>query len=380
MNTPPAGEYEPKAAWRDVVFDTIYDGVIVADADGRILDWNAGAERIYGWSRDEVLGRRAEFLQGERGDTVVGEILSTVSLGATWSGEIGFVAKDGSTGFTETIVVPLRDTTGAIIGSIGVNRDATARRRAERALEEKHEQTRQTQRTEAVGRLAAGIAHDFNGLLTIIGAQVELLLDRALDDAARTDIIEIQHAVDRATQLVRKLLAVPGRRPGAGPADLAAAVRSIDRLMRRTLPDDVRLVADVPEHSVAVRLDETALEQIVLNLAMNARDAIATAATDSERRGGTIRLAVETPDPDTVRLVVEDDGCGMSDEVQRRVFEPFYSTRADRGGTGLGLPTVRAMITEAGGEIRIASEVGRGTRIQVTLPASLPTPATESST
>lgn len=372
MHTPPAGEYEPKGTWRDVVFETIYDGVIVSDAEGRILDWNAGAERIYGWARDEVLGRRADFLQADRGDAVVREILDVVLKGGTWSGEIAFTAKDGSTGYTETIVVPLRDATDTIIGSIGVNRDATSRRQAERSLEQKREELRQVQRTEALGRLTAGIAHDFNGLLTIIGAQAELLLERALDAGARDDVIEIQHAVDRATRLVRKLLTVPGRKAGAGPADLCEAVRSVDRLMRRTLPDGVRLMLDVPPEPALVPLDETALQQILLNLAVNAREAIVSRSADPDRSGGAIRVAVDRPDPSTARLVVEDDGCGMSDDVQRRALEPFFSTRAGRGGTGLGLPTVHGMVAEAGGELRIASEVDRGTRVIVTLPAVPP--------
>jgi two-component system cell cycle sensor histidine kinase/response regulator CckA len=269
------------------------------------------------------------------------------------------------------------DGSAEIVGALS---DVTARVELERQL-------RQSQKMEAIGVLAGGVAHDFNNLLTVIGASTELLRSTAPDGAARDELLdEIAQATDRATALTRQLLLF-SRHEVVTPRVLSPneVLRSTEKLLVRLIGEDVRLTSRLQVDAGFVRIDPAQLEQVVLNLAVNARDAMP--------RGGELRIETaavtleeafcrthERLSPGRyVRLTVRDTGCGMSQEVRSRIFEPFYTTKGVGKGTGLGLATVFGVVTRHGGAVEVTSEVGRGSRFDVYLPAVDPAPRTATS-
>ena len=268
----------------------------------------------------------------------------------------------------ETWYSPLRDYRGAVTGAIGVSLDVTTRRRLE-------EQYLHAQKMEAVGQLAAGIAHDFNNLLTAIGGYTEMVMF-TLDaqDARREDLHEVVKATQRAAALTRQLLAF-SRRQILQPTvlDVNAMLTDVQKLLRRTIPENIDLQLELNPLD-PVRADHGQLEQVVLNLAINAGDAMA--------QGGRLCLATHTIDIDEqwarrhspmpagryVRLTVSDSGTGMSSQTRTRIFEPFFSTKERGKGTGLGLATVYGIVKQSGGFIWVESELGQGTTFEIYLP------------
>jgi two-component system, cell cycle sensor histidine kinase and response regulator CckA len=257
-----------------------------------------------------------------------------------------------------TSKVPLRDAAGSVVGVLGVYQDITDRKRLE-------EQLRQAQKMEAVGQLAGGIAHDFNNLLTVINGFSQVTLDLlGRDDPARAMVDEIHSAGTRAASLTRQLLAF-SRRQVLEPrvVDLNAVVGETERLLRRLIGEDVLLVTDLAPDLGRVRVDAGQMEQVLMNLAVNARDAMP--------RGGTLTIATrdETgPDGDVVHLLVTDTGCGMDPQTRARLFEPFFTTKEPGKGTGLGLAVVHGVVTQSGGRIEVESEPGKGTTFRIELP------------
>jgi two-component system cell cycle sensor histidine kinase/response regulator CckA len=217
----------------------------------------------------------------------------------------------------------------------------------------------QSQKLEAVGRLAAGVAHDFNNLLTVIVGNLEFALASGV---ATEELTEVSRAADRAGELVRQLLAfsrvdAPLETPDV--VDLNDAVGNVSRLIERVLPGNIRVRSELSPGETPVRLDPVQLEQALLNLAVNARDAM--------RSGGVMTIGTAVT-PETVSLEVTDTGEGMNDEVRERIFDPFYTTKKRGEGTGLGLSTVYGIVTRAGGTIDVESEVGVGTTFRISLP------------
>jgi two-component system cell cycle sensor histidine kinase/response regulator CckA len=230
-----------------------------------------------------------------------------------------------------------------------------------RALESTNESVRQAQKMEAVGALAGGIAHDFNNLLTVIGGCTELLLsDRTLRDPDRLELEEIRRATKRATALTQQLLAF-GRKQVMAPRtiDLNQSVLQIYRLAARLVPDNIALVADPAPDPAWVRLDPSQIEQAVLNLVLNSRDALPN--------GGQIRIAVERQHH-TITLTVTDSGVGMSPEVLAHAFEPFFTTKGSQG-SGLGLASTYGIVHQSNGEISVDSTEGIGTTVTMRFPA-----------
>jgi PAS domain S-box-containing protein len=367
--------------WRRhaLFFASVSDAIVVADNDDRITDCNPAAERVFGFTRAEMIGRTPEiFRSGLDHPRLRDEILSAVRREGRWFGEIPFVRKDGTPGVNEALVVPIRDAEGRIVGTFGANRDVTQRRRLEEDL-------RHAQALEAVGRLAGGVAHDFNNLLTtILGYSDVMMQDLAEGDPLRSSVREIRRAGERAAALTRQLLAF-GRRQvfAAQVVDLNAVVGKAAERMRRAAGEGVEVLLDLdPAPTLGVRLDETLLEQLLLNLAANAVDAMP--------RGGrllmttrAVRLTVDAGGPtgarpgDYAELRFEDTGIGMDTETRRHLFEPFFSTKEKGVGRGLGLASVYGTVTQVGGHIEVESAPGAGTSFRILLPRAPERPSGE---
>jgi signal transduction histidine kinase/CheY-like chemotaxis protein len=275
--------------------------------------------------------------------------------------------RDGGQAVLLTSKVPLRDESGNVVGILGIYQDITDRKRLE-------DQLRQAQKMEAVGRLAGGVAHDFNNLLTVINGFSQVALDiLGPENSVRPLVEEIVKAGDRAAGLTRQLLTF-SRQQVVSPRviDLNAVVGDTDRMLRRVIGEDVILATDLEPGLWSVRADPGQIEQVLMNLVVNSRDAMPT--------GGQLTIATQNvsadcgaphpnvPAGDWVVLAVRDTGVGMSDDVRARVFEPFFTTKGVGKGTGLGLATVYGIVTGAGGHVTVQSQPNCGTTFTIYLP------------
>ncbi|MEM1415639.1 MAG: PAS domain S-box protein [Myxococcota bacterium] len=261
--------------------------------------------------------------------------------------------------------------------------DLRPRKRAEAERERLETRLRHAERLEVVGRFAGGIAHDFNNILTVVQGNVGFLKDELEEVTlpsgaeARELLEEIATVGDRARALVRQLLAFSRQQP-IEPARvvLAELVRTTERLLRRLIGDEIQLEVEVKDEQAAVRADRGQLEQVLLNLALNGRDAMLDSVDGSPGRGGTLRVVVDRPREGAfVRLSVQDGGHGMGSETQARAFEPFFTTKPFGKGSGLGLSTVHGIVEQAGGEVTLESAPGKGTTVHVLLPLCGETPS-----
>jgi PAS domain S-box-containing protein len=367
------------------LIETANDAFISIDDESTIVEWNRKAEQLFGWTRAEALGRRltelvippehreahvrglCRFLETGEGP-VFGQTLELTAL-----------RRDGSQLSVELTIWPTANN-----GSYRFNafmRDISERQ----ALEE---ELRQAQRMEAVGRLAGGVAHDFNNLLLAIRGYVELALggldDAGVDGDIRESIEQVKVAADRAAALTSQLLAFSRKqvlRPEV--VDLNTLVKTVEGLVRGVIPESLELLVSLDPAPCWVEVDPGQMEQAIMNLTLNARDAIGAA-------GGRVTIATEHADvmPDDtedgleiepghyISLLVGDTGSGMDDEIRSRIFEPFFTTKA-QNGTGLGLPMVYGFVRQSSGHVLVESEVGRGSTFTVLLPYSSGVPASE---
>ena len=363
------GEYRAKLA---SIIDSSEDAILAKSRDGIITAWNRGAERIYGYTAEEVIGKNVSMLVPSDLPDEIPEILRKIAHGESIEHyESVRVTKDGRRLDVSISVSPLRGVNGEIVGASAIARDITAQRRAE-------DQLRQSQKMEAVGRLAGGVAHDFNNVLGIINACAEFLRDRI--DAASEPAIYVENikkATDRGAALTRQLLAF-SRKQVVKPVilDLNDRLKDITKLLRPLMGDDVEIQVAPRTQSAIVEADPGQLDQIVMNLAVNAKDAMP--------KGGRFILETDVVDFDQhfadqhqplkpgkyVMLAVSDTGSGMEKETLSRIFEPFFTTKEPGKGTGLGLSTVYGIAQQSGGHIWVYSEPGRGTTFKVYLPSA----------
>jgi len=347
-----------------------WDAIALFGPDGTILYGSPATTRVLGYDLAEFVGRNAlDLIHPEDRDLVVGRLTEAM---ANPRGRVDVAArvkhKDGAWRYLEGVLTNLLDDP-SVGGIVNNYRDATERRSLE-------QQVIQAQKMEAVGRLAGGVAHDFNNILTAIGGYTDLLLeDLPLDDPRRQDVDEIHRAADRAAALTQQLLAF-SRRQVLQPKviDLNALVSNVEKLLGRLIGADVQLATALADEVGRVRADPGQLEQVIVNLAVNARDAMT----------GGGRLTIETRNVDLdaayaaehrtvvpgpyVVIAVSDTGTGMSADTQSHMFEPFFTTKEVGKGTGLGLATVYGIVKQSGGSIWVYSELGHGTTIKVYLP------------
>jgi PAS domain S-box-containing protein len=331
------------------------EGVLLADADGRVVYANPSLERIVGLRADELRGRLLYEVGRAQAAARTGDpMFDAVSERRPWLGRIAGTGRGGRETIEEAAVLPIR-AGGAVTGFLVRRRDITE----EVGLRER---LRHAQKMEAFGRLAAGVAHDFGNLMTIVGAQNDLLMTPDLGAAGLAEVRRAnERAIHRASMLIRQLLAYSRRSAGRPRfVELNAAMHDAVRMLGRIVGEELELVVQPEARRSAVRIDPGQLEQVLVNLVINARDAV-------QGCGRVILATSDAVDGGHVELSVTDDGPGMRPETLTRVFEPFFTTKET--GTGLGLSIVREIVEEAGGTVAAESGVGRGTTLRIRLPA-----------
>ena len=343
--------------------------IMALDRDGNVILWTPAAERVYGWSADEVIGRRMPTVPTERAAEHA-ELFQRAIQGERLNGVVvRRRRKDGASIETALWSAPLCRPDGTIYGTIGLAEDVTERRRLEDHLH-------QSQKMQAVGRLAGGLAHDFNNLLTVIRGFTDLSLKTPdLPEALQANLGQIGKAVARAAALTRQLLAF-SRSPVTQPQalDLNAAVSETVRLLGPLVGEDVTLTLALGEPLGRVFMDGGQLAQVITNLVVNARDALAPGGEirvitrDVEIRPGAGRTRGALRPGPHVALTIADNGCGMDAETLQHVFEPFFTTKDPARGTGLGLASVYGIVTQSGGHVEVESAPGTGTTFTVLWP------------
>jgi two-component system cell cycle sensor histidine kinase/response regulator CckA len=337
--------------------------IIVKDLQHRYLLVNRRWEELFGVRADQAVGRTAEeTLPASRRPDHLDIDDRVAENGEPYEAMMVIPEPDGEDERTFLMVkFPLRDVDGDVSAVVTIATDITERRRSAEERAELEHRLAQAQRLESVGQLAGGVAHDFNNLLSVILTCVGFATrELPADHPVRDDVEEIGRAADRAAALTRQLLMF-SRREVVKPEvlDVGGLLRDLERLLNRTLSERIALRITVGPGLLPVLADRAQLEQVLVNLAVNARDAMPD--------GGTLSIAVAGV-PEGVRITVVDDGTGMLEEVRDRAFEPFFTTKDPGQGTGLGLATVHGIVTDSGGTVDIDSAPGRGTRVTIFLP------------
>jgi PAS domain S-box-containing protein len=348
-----------------LMLDSIKDyAMVVLDPDGRVAAWHVGAEQVFGVRSDQIKGQSAAPLF-DLTPAAFDRWLEEARRRGHADREGTCRRTDGTTFLGTTTFRPLEDEGGDLPGFVVVTRDVTEQRSLEDRL-------RQGQKMEAIGQLAGGIAHDFNNLLTAILGYAEWLNRDLAGDARLGHVTEIQKAAERAADLTGQLLAFSRRRMlEPSTIDLVSLIADLLPMLRRLIGEQVAIVDDLPAALPPILGDRSQVEQIILNLAVNARDAMPS--------GGRLTIAARTERRDDMRsdgvppgayvaLDVRDTGTGMDGETQRRAFEPFFTTKGVGRGTGLGLSTVYGIVQQMHGAIALDSEVGRGTTFRLYFP------------
>ncbi|HZZ90069.1 MAG TPA: PAS domain S-box protein [Caulobacteraceae bacterium] len=353
--------------------------IYMLDPIGRVSSWNAGAARIKGYTADEVVGQHFSqfYTEEDRAAGVPAVGLETASREGRWETEGWRVRKDGSQFWAHVVIDAIRDEQGESIGFAKITRDVTERRKAEQELEDARRALFQSQKMEAVGQLTGGVAHDFNNLLTVIIGGLDTIersnvaqtprLVRALDMA--------RHAADRASGLTSRLLAFSRKQPlQPTPTDLNVLVRDMTDMLHRSLGEQIELEGVLSPRLWTAEVDQNQLESAILNLAVNARDAMPrggklTLETGNVYLGAdyTARDAEVAPGQ-YVMICVSDTGSGIPKDNLSKVFEPFFTTKELGRGTGLGLSMVYGFAKQSGGHVTIYSEEGQGTSVKLYLP------------
>ena len=371
------GEYQARLV---SIIDSSEDAILSKDLNGIITSWNRGAERIYGYAPEEVVGKNVFLLTPSDRPDEIPEILEKIARGEKVEHhESARVTKDGRRLDVSISVSPLRNAAGAIVGASAIARDITAQKRSEAQL-------RQAQKMEAIGRLAGGVAHDFNNILGIINACAEFLRDRIDPTAEPSLYVEnIRKAIERGRSLTKQMLAF-SRAASVQPRvfDLNERLRDITKLLRPLMGDDVEILIVPKTKSAIIDADPGQFDQIVVNLAVNARDAMPRGGkfiletsvvkldrtvTERQQSLGQQSMGQQAMTAGNyVLLAVSDTGTGMDGATVSRIFEPFFTTKEPGKGTGLGLATVYGIVRQSAGNILVYSEPGHGTTFKIYLP------------
>ncbi len=354
--------------------------IYMLDPQGHVLNWNDAAERIKGYKAEEVVGRHFRiFLTEEmRESAVADEALIAAARAGQFEGQLWLVRKDGRSFYANIVMDAIRDEAGKLVGFAKLVRDITTQHEAQLALEQAREQLAQAQKMEALGQLTGGIAHDFNNLLMIVSGYAQILQGRLKEAKDKQAVEAIRSAAGRGEKLTRQLLAF-SRRQTLLPVvvDLRQRIDAVRDMLVPSLRGNIKLEYDIEDKVWPVEVDLGELELALVNIAVNARDAMP--------EGGSITLSARNVvlkpgsaagqlQGDFVALAVIDSGSGMPPDVLKHVFEPFYTTKPVGKGTGLGLSQVHGFAIQSGGAVTVSSQVGKGTAVTIYLPRSLDEP------
>jgi PAS domain S-box-containing protein len=348
--------------------------IYMLSPSGVVTSWNSGAKRIKGYQLDEIVGRHfgCFYTEEDRENAAPARTLDIACRDGRVELEGWRLRKDGSRFWAHVVVDAIRDETGSLIGFAKVTKDITERKEAAEALDRANAALFQSQKLEALGNLTGGVAHDFNNLLSVLsnGLQVLATQSRTYLDAKMLEMM--QRAVDRGASLTQQLLSFARQQPlKTETVNLNGLIREFEPMLLRAGLSSIRLEIALDSGRPTVLLDAARFEAALLNLVVNARDAmpdgglIVVGTEDVELKAGTVG---SLPGGSFIRVFVKDSGSGMSPEIASRAFEPFFTTKEAGKGTGLGLSQVHGFIAQSGGEVLIKSSDGQGTTIDIYLP------------
>ena len=357
------------------LLDQAQDAILVRDRDQKILFWNKGAEKIYGWSAEEAVGKNVKELLFKESSAQFDEAGHAVIQKGKWQGEIRQARRNGTEITVESRWTLVRDEKGQPHSILIINTDITEKKRME-------SQFLRAQRMESIGTLAGGIAHDLNNVLSPILMAVDMLQLKTTDEASRKWLDVLRTNAERGGNMVRQVLSfargVEGERVALQPKHL---IKEIVKILRETLPKSIEINFNLPKDLWIISADATQMHQVLMNLCVNARDAMPEGGSISIKAENVFvdenyaRMHLEAKPGRFVMISVADTGPGMSPEIQSRIFEPFFTTKEMTKGTGLGLSTALTIVKSHGGFINVYSELHKGSQFTLYLPA-LNTPGT----
>ena len=352
--------------------------IYMVDTEGRVISWNPGAERFKGYTASEILGKHFSLFYTEQ-DRLAGNpgaALDCAAANGRFEAEGWRLRKNGERFWAAVVISPIHDErTGRLIGYAKVTRDITERREAQEALDRARAALFQSQKMEAIGQLTGGVAHDFNNFLTVIVNNLSIIEHLTREPRILELVAAAHRAVDRGAKLTQQLLAFARRQPLLPYRhDLNLLIREFEALLRRACGKTVELRFQLQACSPVAEVDRNQFEGALLNLVVNANDALPEGGsivirTDHDELGATRAEEAGVPPGAYVKVEVEDDGTGMPAEVQARVFEPFFTTKEVGKGSGLGLSQVDGFVRQLGGFVDLSSQPGKGTKVAIYLPA-----------
>ena len=351
------------------LLDQAQDAILVRDLDQNILFWNKGAEHIYGWTAEEAVGRNVKDLMLKEHSKKFDAARQAVIANGEWKGEVSQTRQDGAEIIVESRWTLVRDDEGHPTSILVINTDITEKKRME-------SQFLRAQRMESIGTLAGGIAHDLNNVLSPILMAVDMLRLKASDEASRKWLDVLRTNAERGGDMVRQVLSfargVEGERVALQPKHL---IKEIVKILRETLPKSIEFNFTIPNDLWIISADTTQMHQVLMNLCVNARDAMPEGGSISIKAENVFvdenyaRMHLEAKPGRFVMINVSDTGPGMSPEIQSRIFEPFFTTKEMTKGTGLGLSTALTIVKSHGGFINVYSELHKGSNFALYLPA-----------
>lgn len=355
--------------------------IFMLDVRGRVASWNAGAQRIKGYAPEEIIGRHFSdfYTEADRAAGLPRTGLETAARHGRWEHEGQRVRKDGTAFWAHVVIDAIRDDDGKLVGFAKVTRDITERREAEAALQQAQATMIRSQKLKAIGQLTGGVAHDFNNLLQVISGSLQLLSkDIAGNARAEMRVQSALAGVARGSKLASQLLAFARRQPlEPRVVNAGRLIKGMDEMLRRALGGEIEVETVIAGGLWNSLVDPDQLENAILNLAINARDAmngegrLTIEASNAFLDDEYVRQHDELSAGQYVMIAVTDTGTGIPPDILERVYEPFFTTKAEDKGTGLGLAMVYGFLKQSGGHVKIYSEVGAGTTVKLYLPREI---------